>query len=82
MGDQLSFTTFDFDTLQKPTPKTKTKSKKITEKIYTVSQLLDEINSILKPLDYTVQGEISRISERGGAIYFTISDKEEKAILD
>lgn len=78
MSDQLSFTNFDFTTLQKP----KTKPKKIVEKIYSVSEVLDEINSILQPLDYTVQGEISRINERGGAIYFTVCDTEEKAVMD
>lgn len=79
MGDQLSFTTFDFTTLEKKV--SKPKPKKNTEKIYSVSEFLDEINIVLKPLEYIIQGEISRVDERGNAIYFTVCDKEEKAVL-
>lgn len=80
MSDQLSFASFDFTTLEKK-PAVKPKPKKVEEKVYSVSEFIDQINIIFKPLEYIVQGEVSRVDERSGAIYFTIIDKTEKAVL-
>lgn len=52
------------------------------EAIFTVSEFLDFINHILKPLRVTVQGEITSLKVRSGHIYFSISDQQEKAKLD
>jgi exodeoxyribonuclease VII large subunit len=52
------------------------------EKIYTVMEILTHINSVLKPIDATVQGEIGKVNIRGNAVYFTVNDTKEKAVLD
>ena len=82
MSDQLSFTSFDFGSVAKPKTKSKPKPKKTSEKIYSVSEFIDEVNLLLKPFEYIVQGEISRVDERGSAVYFTLNDSKEKAILN
>lgn len=52
------------------------------EAIFTVSEFLDLTNEMLKPLRVTVQGEITSLTVRGAAVYFNLSDKQEKAILN
>jgi len=54
---------------------------KTEEKIYTVSEYLDFINSLIAPQKVVVQGEISQISPGNGYVFFSILDKNEKAVL-
>ncbi len=79
MADQLSFASF-IDTTPR-IAKSKPLPKKDIEKIYSVSEFIDHINNIVKPIECIVQGEISQVTERGTAVYFTLSDKKEKAAL-
>jgi exodeoxyribonuclease VII large subunit len=52
-----------------------------SDRVYRVGEFLDVVNTSLKSLRTTVQGEVSQVQARGGAIYFTLSDKQEKAVL-
>jgi exodeoxyribonuclease VII large subunit len=49
--------------------------------IFSVSEFLDFTNEIFKPLRVTIQGEITDVTVRGSAVYFTLTDKQEKAVL-
>src|SRR3989344_7553198 len=49
---------------------------------FTVSEFLDYINTLLEIKNYTIQGEITSISIREKAVYFTLSDKKEEAKLE
>ena len=53
----------------------------LRDSVLSVSQFLDLINDLVKPLKVTVKGEITSAQQRGNSIYFSISDKEEKAVL-
>lgn len=46
-----------------------------------ISQFLDRLNNLLFPVSVTIQGEITSFVERGRAVYFTLSDKKDKAVL-
>ncbi len=62
-----------------------TPDEEISEKddqIFSVSEYLSYLNYALKPLKGTVQGEIGKIDTRGAAVYFTLCDKKEKAVLN
>ena len=50
--------------------------------IFSVSEFLDYINTLLEIKNYTIQGEITSISIREKAVYFTLSDKKEEAKLE
>lgn len=52
------------------------------EKIYSVMEFLTHINSFLKPIDATIQGEVGRVNARGSAVYFSLNDTKEKAVVD
>src|SRR5664279_3852289 len=48
----------------------------------TVSEFIKALNACLRPIEAIVQGEVTQIKERGAAVYFTLSDKHEKATLN
>lgn len=52
-----------------------------TDKVYSVGEFLETINLLLAPIHITIQGEINSVTERGSAVYFTLSDPKEKATL-
>lgn len=52
------------------------------EAVFSVAEFLDLTNEMLKPLRVTVQGEITSYTIRGAAVYFSLSDKQEKAVLN
>lgn len=52
------------------------------EKVLGVSEYLDTLNGYLGGYEATIQGEISRVTERGRAVYFTLLDKEDKSALN
>lgn len=52
------------------------------EAIFRVSEFLDLANELLKPVRVTIQGEITSFRERGAAVYFTLSDKNDNAKLN
>ncbi len=52
-----------------------------TEKIFTVNEYLNYTNSKLNQLFGKVRGEITSFQASGNAVYFTIKDKDEDAIL-
>lgn len=52
------------------------------ETIFSVAEYIDFLNIAIKPIKGTVQGEIGRVDERGAAVYFTLCDKSEKAVLN
>lgn len=52
------------------------------EIVFSVSEYIDLINETLKTRKITIQGEITSFNSRGGAVFFTIADKEEEAILE
>jgi exodeoxyribonuclease VII large subunit len=54
----------------------------LSEATFTVSEFLDFTNSILQPIKATIQGEITSVSHRANATYFSLNDKNEKAKLD
>jgi exodeoxyribonuclease VII large subunit len=51
------------------------------DRIYTVSEFLDTINSNLSQVETTVRGEVSSVSLKG-QLYFTIKDKEDGSVLE
>lgn len=77
MATQPTFAVID--TLQTHVPDEEQSTK---DKIYSVAEFVDYINGMLQPLEFIVQGEISRVDERGSAVYFTLCDTEEKAVLN
>lgn len=52
------------------------------EKVLGVSEYLDTLNGYLGGYEATIQGEISRVTERGRAVYFTLLDKEDRSALN
>lgn len=54
----------------------------LKETVLSVSEFLDLVNDVIKPLKVTVTGEVTSAQQRGNSIYFTISDKLEKAVLN
>lgn len=54
----------------------------LSEATFTVSEFLDFTNSMLQPIKATIQGEITSVSHRANATYFSLNDKQEKAKLD
>src|SRR5438270_2391405 len=53
-----------------------------SDKVYSVSEYIQFINTLLSPAEAFVQGEVVSITERGYAVYFTLSDKEDKAVIN
>ncbi len=53
-----------------------------TDKVYGIGEFLENINLLLAPIHITIQGEINSVTERGSAVYFTLSDPKEKATLN
>lgn len=53
-----------------------------TDKVYGIGEFLEQINLLLAPIHITIQGEINSVTERGSAVYFTLSDPKEKATLN
>jgi exodeoxyribonuclease VII large subunit len=54
----------------------------LKETVLSVSEFLDLVNDLVKPLKVSVTGEVTSAQQRGNSIYFTISDKLEKAVLN
>jgi exodeoxyribonuclease VII large subunit len=52
------------------------------DKIYSVSDYLDILNSRLAKIDAIIQGEVSSISFRNGHAYFAIKDKNGESLLN
>ncbi|MEZ6255163.1 MAG: exodeoxyribonuclease VII large subunit [Patescibacteria group bacterium] len=52
-----------------------------TELTLTVGQYLDNVNEILKQIPTSITGEVTEFTDRGNTIFFTLSDKNEQAIL-
>ncbi len=52
------------------------------EYVFSVSEYIDLVNETLKTRKITIQGEITSFNSRGGAVFFTIADKNEEAILE
>lgn len=53
-----------------------------TDAVFSVSEYLDLLNGFLQPVTVTVRGEVTRVQERGSAVYFTLADQQQKASLD
>lgn len=53
-----------------------------SDKIYTVSNYLDAINSKLAKIGAVIRGEVSSISFRNGHAYFAIKDKDDESLLN
>jgi exodeoxyribonuclease VII large subunit len=53
------------------------------DKILTVDQYLELVNQYIKPLNFSIIGEVSSVSDRAGAtVFFSLSDEHEKAVID
>jgi len=52
------------------------------KKVLGVAEYIDLLNQTIKPLQATVIGEVGSVNQRGQAVYFTLSDKKENAILN
>jgi len=52
------------------------------QKIYSVSEYLDWVNSQIAVKTATIVGEVSKISEREKAVYFSIKDSEDNSMLN
>lgn len=50
--------------------------------IFSVSEYIDLLNETLKIRKFTIQGEITKFTARGGTVFFTIADKEDDATLE
>lgn len=50
--------------------------------IFSVAEYIELVNETLKVRKITIQGEITSFSARGGAVFFTIADPEEDALLE
>ena len=54
-----------------------------SDRILTVSEYLELLNEYLKPLNFSISGEVSSVSDRAGnAVFFTVSDEKDQAKLD
>ncbi len=54
-----------------------------SEKILTVGEYLELLNEYIKPVNFSIVGEVSSVTDRsGGTVFFTVSDEEEQAVLD
>jgi len=52
-------------------------------RIVTVSEYLELLNEYIKPLDFSIIGEVSSVTDRSGsAVFFTVSDEEEQAVMN
>ncbi|MFW5704043.1 MAG: exodeoxyribonuclease VII large subunit [Patescibacteria group bacterium] len=80
--NQLALSDFDFSDEEGTVVSVNTKLQTGKDITLTVAQFLDSINELISPLETIVQGEISSLQERGSAVYFTLSDKDEKAVLN
>lgn len=50
--------------------------------VFQVSEFLDLLNTMFKPLRATVQGEITSLKVRGGHTYFSVTDPQDQAKLE
>lgn len=76
---QLDITSFDLGAIPAAPPPIQSKP---SEEVYTVAQFIDSLNELLMPIQVTVQGEINSVNVRGRAVYFTVSDREQEAVLN
>lgn len=54
-----------------------------SENVVSVSEYLELLNEFIKPLNFSVMGEVSSVSDRAGnAIFFSVSDEKEQAKLE
>ncbi|MBD3366334.1 exodeoxyribonuclease VII large subunit [candidate division WWE3 bacterium] len=54
-----------------------------SEKILTVGEYLEVLNEYIKPVNFSIIGEVSSVTDRsGGAVFFSVSDEEEQAVLN
>jgi len=59
------------------------KPKSFKDKIVTVSEYLELLDEYIKPLNFSIIGEVSSVKDpSGGAVFFTVSDEEEKAVIN
>lgn len=52
------------------------------ENTLSVGQFLDQLNEVLEPNQVTIRGELGEINTRGKAIYFSLRDKDDDAVLN
>ncbi|MDP2860881.1 MAG: exodeoxyribonuclease VII large subunit, partial [bacterium] len=52
------------------------------ENIFSVSEYLDYLNEVLTPMRAIIQGEVGRVDKRVGYTFFTLSDKDDKAVIN
>jgi len=53
------------------------------DRILTVSEYLNLLDEYIKPLNFSITGEVSSVTDRsGGAVFFTVSDEEEQAVIN
>ena len=53
------------------------------DRILTVSEYLNLLDEYIKPLNFSIIGEVSSVTDRsGGAVFFTVSDEEEPAVIN
>lgn len=64
-----------------PAFKEQTLIEKISQKVLTVSQYLDLVNDILRPLQLSVRGEISSVNYRKH-LYFSLKDIQDESKLE
>src|SRR3954468_11906300 len=66
-----------------PTSPSETTTNTEVEEILSVAQYIRTLNTVLQPHAATIQGEISQVTDSGGAaIYFSLRDKSEKAVIN
>lgn len=54
----------------------------LPDAVFSVSEFLDFTNALLQPIKVTIQGEITSISHRERATYFSLTDPREQAKLE
>ena len=52
------------------------------EKIFSVSEYIDYVNSLLTPHQATIRGEVGRVDRRDGYTFFTLLDADGKALIN
>ena len=50
--------------------------------VFSVSEYIEVVNNTLKSHKITILGEVTSVAIRGGAVFFTIADTKEDAILE
>ena len=53
----------------------------VGEKVISVGEYIRTLNTVLRPVEAVVQGEINQVVARGVSIFFTLRDNQENAVL-